>query len=256
MSLDLQSPGSKGKKWPDAMNKNNFNGSIRTTPRGDAFAFASPSSQGVQNLKVRSDIHLPRRIWHFFGVLTIVAIFNMTTRQTSLTLLVLAILILVPLDLMRTKTPWLNRIALNWFDAVIRSSEVHSLSGLSYLLFGTLITVSLFPHNVVTLALLLLAIGDPTSSIVGILYGKDKIIGNKSLQGAVGGFIACTIMSTIFFLSFGVMAERVVLVALLSGFVGAIAELLPIGRLDDNLTFPVIAASLLWVLFYLFGGFV
>ena len=50
------------------------------------------------------------------------------------------------------------------------------------------------------------------------------------------------------------MTDRLVLVTIVSGFIGMIAELIPVGKLDDNLSFPIICASLLWGVFTLFGG--
>ncbi|HEX4924252.1 MAG TPA: phosphatidate cytidylyltransferase [Bdellovibrionales bacterium] len=226
------------------------------TPEYNRILVTTRTVEGTRPLKLRNDLHIARRVWHVCGVLLIVAIFNLVPRPVSLGLLVAAIGIFIPLDLLRTRKPALNRIALNWFDAVMRNSEVHQLSGLSYLLFGTFIIVYLFPAKIVTLALLMLAVGDPTSSVVGILYGKDKIFGNKSLQGALGGFAVCSLVALIYYLSTGLMMDRILLATLLTGVIGMLAEVIPIGRLDDNLTFPVIASTLLWLLFYLFGGFV
>ncbi|MEQ1875226.1 MAG: hypothetical protein ABL958_01180 [Bdellovibrionia bacterium] len=206
-------------------------------------------------MKLRSDLHIARRVWHVCGVLFVFAVYSLVSYQVSLGILVAHIAILVPLDMLRTRKPWLNRIALNWFDAVLRSSEVHRLSGLSYLLFGMFIIIYAFPPAIVKLSILMLAVGDPTSSVVGILYGRDKIIGNKSLQGALGGFAACTFVSLIYFLATGLMVDRIFLITLLSGIIGMLSEVVPVGRLDDNLTFPVISSTLLWGLFYLFGGF-
>ena len=101
----------------------------------------------------------------------------------------------------------------------------------------------------------MLAFGDPISSIVGVLYGKDKILGNKSLQGTMAGFAICTIVAGLFYYSKGLMLERIVLVSILSGLIGAISELIPVGKMDDNFSFPILAAAMLYILFLLFGGF-
>lgn len=51
------------------------------------------------------------------------------------------------------------------------------------------------------------------------------------------------------------MIDRILIVSILSGLIGAFAELIPIFKLDDNFTFPVVSSIGLWLLFYLFGGF-
>ena len=38
------------------------------------------------------------------------------------------------------------------------------------------------------------------------------------------------------------------------GLIGAFAELIPIGKLDDNLTQPIISGFFLSLVFYFYGG--
>ena len=52
------------------------------------------------------------------------------------------------------------------------------------------------------------------------------------------------------------MTERLFLVSMVSGLIGAFSELIPIGKLDDNFSFPILTAILLYGTFILFGGFV
>ena len=42
------------------------------------------------------------------------------------------------------------------------------------------------------MALLFLALGDPVSSYIGVRYGKNPILGRKTLQGTLAGFVTCT----------------------------------------------------------------
>jgi dolichol kinase len=51
------------------------------------------------------------------------------------------------------------------------------------------------------------------------------------------------------------MLDRVIVVSLLAGLIGALAELVPIAKLDDNFTLPVMSSLGLYILFYLFGLF-
>ncbi|MCC6137379.1 MAG: hypothetical protein IT287_02015 [Bdellovibrionaceae bacterium] len=51
------------------------------------------------------------------------------------------------------------------------------------------------------------------------------------------------------------MIEHIYIVTLLSGFIGAFSEVLPLFKLDDNFVQPVVNAILLYGLFYIYGGF-
>ena len=136
----------------------------------------------------------------------------------------------------------------------MRSTEVNKLAGTTYLLTGVLVITLLFSSTVVSLSLLFLAFADPIASFVGIKYGKDKIFGHKSVQGFVAAFVVCAVLTALF-LTYNAVPEHVLVISLLSGLVGALAELIPIGKLDDNFSMPVLSSLGLTILFYFFGFF-
>jgi len=206
-------------------------------------------------LKPRTDIHLARKVWHFFGVIAIMVIYHNVTRPVALQLLMLLGSFVIFVDLLRQRVDWLNRFAVRAVGPLMRDSEEKSLTGASFLMIGVFICVALFPTNVVKLSLLFLAVADPLASYFGVRYGRDKIFGNKSLQGSAAAFLACTLVSGGYYLSQDLMVERLVVVSLLSGFIGAVSEAVPVGKLDDNLVLPVLSSGLLFGLFRLFGGF-
>lgn len=173
----------------------------------------------------------------------------------SMSILVVAWSLFVPFDFLRHRNPALNDWAIHAFKPIMRQSEVRKLAGTTYLLSGVLIVDILFPQPVVALTLLFLAFADPIASYFGILYGKDKIFGHKSIQGFMAAFFVCAFLTFAFLAYHSYLRERLIVVSLLAGLVGAFAELIPIGKLDDNLTLPVISAVGLSLLFYFFGFF-
>lgn len=208
-----------------------------------------------QKLKHRSDIHFARKLWHFSGVMFIVVVYSQVSRSMALQLMTTFAFLAVLIDLVRHQWPGANRLVLSVFHPIMREHERHGLAGTSYLMLGVFLIMLLFPKSVVILALIFLGVADPLASYVGIRYGQDKIVGHKSLQGSMAAFIACTVLSGVYFYTQNLMLERLLIVSILAGLIGALAELLPVGKLDDNFTFPLVASSLLWVLFFVFGGF-
>ncbi len=206
------------------------------------------------HLRGREDIHLPRKIWHVCGVSTMALIYTYFGKQASINILVPLILVFVPLDVFRQRSKRLNVIVLKTFGWVMRKSEYTQVSGMSYLFVGGLV-LTFFPPHIVILSLLFLAFADPIASFIGIRYGKDRIVGNKTLQGTMAAFFVCSLISAIYYYQNNIMIERLFIVSPLSGVIGAVSELIPIGKLDDNFTFPVLCALFLSILFYLFGGF-
>lgn len=207
------------------------------------------------SLPIRSDIHLARRLWHFFGVMTMFVLARVMVHRHAVIFTVTGSALMIGFDLARLKAPRLNRF-FNWiFKGVLRECERHRLAGSTFMMIGVTIVVCAFPQPVVLQTLLMFSVADPLASYFGIRFGREKLIGQKTLEGALAAFAACFIVSLLFYFTMDLMRERLFIVCLLSGLIGAGAELVPVGRFDDNLVFPVVTATLLTGLFYVFGGF-
>lgn len=206
-------------------------------------------------LKKRSDLHLARKVWHMTGVSLMAVAYFYLPKSISLTVLSIASILFIVVDILRHKYPALNEFTVHAFSLIMRESEVNRLAGTTYLLMGVSIVVILFPPQVVGLTLLFLAFADPIASFFGIKFGKDKILGNKSLQGFLAAFVVCTILCVGYLYYTNFLTDRILVVSLLAGLAGALAELIPIGKMDDNLTLPVLSAISLLGIFTIFGGF-
>ncbi len=209
----------------------------------------------VPQLKPRSDVHLARKIWHFVGVIFIAILYHNLSRVLALQALTLSSAIIITGEIARARSHKINQFVIRTFQLVMRENEKRGLTGSTYLVLGVLTIVVLFPKNVAMLSLLFLATADPIASYFGIRFGKDRLWGRKSLQGSMAAFFACTIISAGYFFSHNLMTDRIMIVSLLAGIAGALAEAFPIGKLDDNFVMPVVSSGLLWVIYYLFGGF-
>ncbi len=202
-----------------------------------------------------SDLHLLRKLWHCLRVLTILLLYYVLEKGAALQLAALTTFAFVLMDILRQNFRPLNDLLLKFFGVIMRRSEKHRLAGTTFLFVGVLLLILLFPRPVVILSLLFLAFADPVASAIGVLYGKDRLIGRKTLQGSAAAFVVCFLLSAIYFLTNELMLERWFVVSILCGLSGALAELIPIGKLDDNFTFPLLSALSLWLLFQVFGGF-
>lgn len=202
--------------------------------------------------KNRSDLHVARKIWHMAGVFTIFSLWSVLPYWFSIAGLTIAWIAFVPVDIMRLKNKDLNQSLTKMFRPIMRSNELHRLAGTTYLLTGVLLIALLFNKGVVSASLLFLAFADPLASYIGIKYGKDKIFGHKSVQGFVAAFVVCAVVCYLY-LFYNRISQHLLVASLLAGLVGALAELIPLGKLDDNFTMPVMSALGLSILFYFFG---
>ena len=69
----------------------------------------------------------------------------------------------------------------------------------------------------------------------------------------MAAFFVCAMIGFIYLYFYGLMFDRLIVISVLCGLIGALAELIPVAKLDDNFTLPVLSAIALWILFNLFG---
>ncbi len=206
-------------------------------------------------LKQHHDVHLARKIWHFLGVIFIAVCYHNLERSEAIRFLMIFGTLCISIDLLRLSNQRINEWAIRILRPIMRDSEKNKLAGTTYLIVGVFVIVLFFDPLIVKLSLLFLAFADPIASYFGIRYGRDKIFGRKSLQGSLAAFITCLIISLVYFYSKNLMLDRLFIVSILAALAGAVAEAVPVGRLDDNLLLPVLSSVLLYGIYYLFGGF-
>lgn len=201
----------------------------------------------------RSDLQLVRKLWHAGGVLTLVIVYQAVPRPWSLGLMAGLCVLGVALDLIRLHFDKVNAVVIRTFGHLMRDHEREGWAGSTYVFLGAFLTIAIFPTPVASLSLLFLALADPVASYFGIRYGTVPLFGAKTLQGTLAAFATCTVLALTFYSSRDILAEHLWIAALLSGFAGAVAELLPVGSLDDNLTQPVLSAAMLYLICQVVG---
>jgi len=152
----------------------------------------------------------------------------------------IASVVFVMIDIRRTRNGWLSKIFAKLFNSMLRSHELEGkLTGASYVLIGSFISIAIFPKEIAVLALLFTAIGDTAAALYGRKFGKLRIW-NKTLEGSIAGLIACTIIALFF--------PQIPNIIKFSGaFAAMFIELLPI-NIDDNLRIPLFSGIVMYII--------
>lgn len=205
-------------------------------------------------LRQRSDLHLARKAFHISGGLLILYPLWYLDKPAEWMAALLGTLLglVMSLEYARNNWPIVNQWTIRVLGPIMRQSEVNRVSGVPFYLGSCLFSVLVFPKYIQVLAILHLVFGDPSSSFFGVLWGKDKLFPNKSLQGTLGGFVVCTLVTGAYLRIIGFTDERFLLLALIGGFAGAVAELLPV-NIDDNFAIPLISGCVMLLAFIAAG---
>jgi len=152
----------------------------------------------------------------------------------------LTIAIIFPIiDYLRRYSSVLYLIADIIFQKITRPNEISKITGASWLLIGSGITIFLFNQKVAIVSLLIMSISDSLAAILGIKYG-NTILFNKSLEGTCIFFFSTTILISI-------LTSVPILITLIIALVLTIIELFSTEIFNDNLLIPIFAGFLLTI---------
>ncbi|MFO7872267.1 MAG: hypothetical protein R6U26_01330 [Candidatus Undinarchaeales archaeon] len=115
------------------------------------------------------------------------------------------------------------------------------LKGIVFFLIGiTSVLIFTRSFEIFRVAVLVLVLGDASSTIVGKVFGTKKLPynGNKTAEGTFAFFI---------FAFIGAFTQLPYFMAIITALFGAFVESLPL-KIDDNLTIPILVGVLLWLL--------
>lgn len=206
-----------------------------------------------EDFKKKSDIHWARKIWHICGVLLLFLAYYHLPLESAKVFILLLFAVFTGVDLYRLRNRNFNVLITHYLRPIMRQTEIDKLAGTTYLIGGVVILFHFFDPIITQLSLIFLALADPIASYFGLRFGKDKILGEKTLQGFLAAFFVCSICSFLFLYWHDYNIWRAVVVSFIGGLIGSLAELIPIGKLDDNLTIPVASGLGLSLVFYIFG---
>lgn len=177
-------------------------------------------------------VEYPRQALHFVCSILLAALAGILSQQWFL--LLSASLLFVG-SLAVYFEPRFLRLVLHIFD---RRSEPFAGRGAFMVVLGAFLTVLLFPAQAVA-ALLVLAIADSASTIIGTKWGAHSTpwSAKKSWEG-VAAFFVCSSLVLVFF------SPWWLLIAALGAFAEAV-DYSSFSFLDDNLVVPLVVASAL-----------
>jgi len=210
----------------------------------------------MDRFPMRTELHLARKIWHALtGSLMAVIYYAGLPKPVSIAVLGLLLATCLFKEIKRLRDPELNESVIRFLGPFMRRSEISSVSGVPFYLISALLAVAIFPKPIAVLSILLLAWGDPIASIVGISMGDRayRFKNGKSLAGTAAAVVVCFVITFLFMSSIADIRfnERIIL-AVVGGFAGGTAELIPL-EVDDNFAIPMISGFSLWLCFLVLG---
>ncbi len=191
----------------------------------------------------RLALELRRKTFHLLCLLYLGG-YRLLERETAVRAMVAVTVLTWGIETWRLRSALGRRVVEGVFGPLIRSKEGARYTGAFYTSLGAMGVIALFGSRpeVVTAALLYLALGDAASAVVGVRWGRHPywILGRKrSLEGSAAGMTVA--------LAAGLAAGLTAPQACAGALAFAVADAVPIPP-DDNVWIPVLPGAVLFTL--------
>lgn len=191
-----------------------------------------------------------RKVLHLCTALVPLA-YIFLPRATMLALLGPCVAFAVIIEILRHSNRRFQALFRRRVGFMVRRREWGRVCGSTYVLVGAFLSVLLFDKSVAVAVLLILTVSDTAASLVGLRFGRTRLVG-KSLEGSSAFFV--TALAILFFTLHGSLVLLIV-----AALVATVTEAIPalrFGRLElnDNLLIPLVTGGTLHLLYYLFDS--
>lgn len=188
-------------------------------------------SKGRRTVKIQ----WARRLFHMSSCSIPLTVYFLGLSRTQALLWFLPVLLLyvVPEIVRLTYKPF-NRLYCRVLGFLMRPHEVRALSPAVEMAIAVYLGVAFFGVEIMTASFLCLSFGDPIAAIVGLKFGRIRVLG-KTLEGSLACLGVSTFMCSLFFPGNWP-------VAILGGIGATLGELIPIRGVNDNIRIPFFAS--------------
>lgn len=215
------------------------------------FSFSAPK------FSQRHDLHLLRKLWHFvMGALGVFfflyfKIEGEDARWWGACLIIVGIMGFI-FEQLRLHFDQINKLFCRWFSLIMRQEEEVKMSGFTFYVFGIGLLLLFFSKNLALLCASYLIIADPLASVAGILFGRTRILKNRSMEGSMTFFFLCLIINISFYaLGLWPFMQLPIWILFFAAMLVSLIEILTTNIVDDNLAIPFFSALALSSMNYL-----
>jgi len=206
----------------------------------------SGSRAGDEQAGPGRHVNYHRKLWHFSGgavVVSALVIFE-PSKMWAILILTAGLALMLGIDLGRYFSRRGKRLFWRHLGFLTSEKEKKGPTTSLYYAASLLLCVLVFPVHAAIGGVISLAAGDPIAAIVGRRYGKLRI-GGKSVEGGLANAALSFCLIFIFIRSVNLTAA--------GALAGAVAEMLDIPYLDDNIIVPLAAGGAMVAAAHLFG---
>ncbi len=151
----------------------------------------------------------------------------------------------ITIDLLRLRRNPFRHFFIVLFGSQLRRREFNSLTGGSYLLLASLVSLIIFrtQPGVFVAAVSFLILGDTAAALVGLSFGRIRIL-RKTLEGTLACLVVCLFVAWVVSRLKGL--DLPLGVGILGAITASAVEAMPV-EVNDNVVVPLVSGAVMMI---------
>ena len=191
-----------------------------------------------------AEIKIARKILRSGGAIFPLLYFLFSKHITLMVTFAIGLFFIV-LEILRFRLPALNNSRIS--KLLLKKEENKKISGIVLFIISVYLTILLFPREIAIISLLFLIFGDMAAEIIGLKFGRIKILGEKTIEGSLSCFVICLIIGYSLMNTLGISFPLI----LIGSLAATLIELIPLKiariKINDNLSMAPLAALIMTI---------
>jgi dolichol kinase len=147
----------------------------------------------------------------------------------------------IAVDVIRIKKYYMGRVFTWVLRPILRRHERRGFTGSSYILSAMVLSIIFFEKKIAVAVISFIIVGDMAAALIGRVFGKLKILREKSLEGSSAFLFSCILIIWI-------IPDFPFWIGVVGACVATIIEALPL-PIDDNFTVPLFSGLVMEILY-------
>jgi dolichol kinase len=187
-------------------------------------------------MKKLSSIEILRKLIHLSSLIYPILYLILDDKVVMLFITGTLLTVILIVEILRKRFIFINGLFCKYCGFSLRNKERSGLTGGTFFMIGVFFTILFYSQSIAVLSMFILVISDTFASIVGLSFGRRKIVDNKTIEGSIAFLLSALIISCIGGIYFNLSLPNLMVASVFTTILELLNKRI---KIDDNILIPL-----------------
>lgn len=183
-----------------------------------------------------SSIEILRKLIHLSSLIYPILYIILNDKVVMLFITGILLTVLLIVEILRKKFVFINNLFCKYCSFTLRKMERDSFTGGTFFMIGVFFTILFYSQSIALLSIFTLVISDTFASIVGLSFGRRKVIDGKTIEGSLTFLLSTLLISYIGSIYFELSLSYLITASVFATTLELLNKRI---KIDDNILIPL-----------------